>query len=190
MKRTLWVIAAALVTLAFQAPAQVAHRPAGAARDQRELPEVHVVSFVLDDVQKNWDRVLPEQEKTPYHHATLVLFRNSYPSPCGRASQATGPFYCPGNEKVYLDLEFFNELKRRFGAPHCAKQKSWCFMCECCDARPPESTTWLPISYSAQLNSFFSPRSCPLRKRKVNRFGWPLRLQTICGKAFCAQPRI
>ena len=88
-----------------------------AVRDQRELPEVKVVSFILDDVQKNWDRVLPEQTKVPYHHAKLVLYRRSDPSACGRALSATGPFYCPGDEKVYLDLEFFTELKRRFGAP-------------------------------------------------------------------------
>ena len=45
------------------------------------------------------------------------MFRNSYRSPCGAAGAATGPFYCPGDEKVYLDLAFFNELKQRFGAP-------------------------------------------------------------------------
>jgi len=87
------------------------------ARDQRELPEVKVVSFILDDVQKNWDHVLPEQTKVPYHHAKLVLYRSSLLSVCGKAQSATGPFYCPGDEKVYLDLEFFTELKRRFGAP-------------------------------------------------------------------------
>src|SRR5215469_13014463 len=86
------------------------------AQDARENTEVQFVSFVLDDVQKNWDRVLPEQENIPYHHAKLVLYRNSYPSACGQASMATGPFYCPGDEKVYLDLGFFRELKDRFGA--------------------------------------------------------------------------
>jgi predicted metalloprotease len=80
-------------------------------------PELRLVSFTLDDVQKTWDRLLPEQEHIPYHHAKLVLFRNSFRSPCGAAGAATGPFYCPGDEKVYLDLAFFNELKQRFGAP-------------------------------------------------------------------------
>ena len=94
----------------------VRHQP-DTARDAREKPEVQFVSFVLDDVQKNWDKVLPAQEHIPYHHAKLVLYRNSYPSACGAASMATGPFYCPGDEKVYLDLGFFNELKKRFGAP-------------------------------------------------------------------------
>ena len=97
-------------------PQAIHHQP-NTAQDQREAGEVKFVSFVLDDVQKNWDRILPEQEHVPYHHAKLVLFRNAYPSACGRAQTATGPFYCPDDEKVYLDLSFFNELKRRFGAP-------------------------------------------------------------------------
>lgn len=96
---------------------QVIHRQPDTVRDERERPEVQFVSFVLDDVQKNWDRVLPAQQHVPYRHAKLVLYRNSYPSACGRASMSTGPFYCPGDEKVYLDLGFFDELKRRFGAP-------------------------------------------------------------------------
>ncbi len=87
------------------------------AQDTREKPELQFVSFVIDDVQRNWDMALPGQENIPYHHAKLVLYSNSYPSACGDASMATGPFYCPGDEKVYLDLGFFNELKRRFGAP-------------------------------------------------------------------------
>jgi uncharacterized protein len=102
---------------ASQASAQVVHRQPDTAQDQRESRELKFVSFVLDDVQKNWDRVLPEQEHVPYHHAKLVLFRNAFPSACGRAQTAIGPFYCPSDEKVYLDLEFFKELKQRFGAP-------------------------------------------------------------------------
>jgi predicted metalloprotease len=86
------------------------------ARDAAEKPLVDFVSFVLDDVQRTWTGILAGSS-TPYRHAKLVLFRNSYPSTCGEASQATGPFYCPGDEKVYLDLGFFDELKRRFGAP-------------------------------------------------------------------------
>ncbi len=85
--------------------------------DQQEEPEVQFISFVLDDVQKNWDRALPAMENVPYRHARLVLFRNVYPSACGMAKEAIGPFYCPEDEKVYLDLGFFNELRTRFGAP-------------------------------------------------------------------------
>lgn len=85
--------------------------------DAREQPEVQFVSFVLDDVQKNWDRVLPAQTNVSYRHAKLVLFRDAYPSGCGTADTATGPFYCPEDQKVYLDLGFFDELADRFGAP-------------------------------------------------------------------------
>lgn len=78
----------------------------------QEHREVQFVSFVLDDVQKTWDKTLPQ-----YHHAKLVLFRDSIDSACGFAQSATGPFYCPEDEKVYIDLGFYDELRQRFGAP-------------------------------------------------------------------------
>jgi predicted metalloprotease len=86
-------------------------------RDQREQPEVEFVSFVLDDVQNTWTRLLPEQANVSYQRAKLVLFRQAYPSGCGMAKEAIGPFYCPEDGKVYLDLSFFDELRSRFGAP-------------------------------------------------------------------------
>ena len=72
---------------------------------------------MIDDVQRTWTRILPEQANHPYRHARLVLYRDETASGCGEAQSATGPFYCPEDEKVYLDLGFFNELKTRFGAP-------------------------------------------------------------------------
>ena len=87
------------------------------ARDEQEKPLVQFVSFVLDDVQNTWTQVLPQQTGTPYHHAKLVLFRDAIDSGCGGAQSATGPFYCPEDEKVYIDLGFFDELSQRFGAP-------------------------------------------------------------------------
>lgn len=87
------------------------------ARDEAEKPLVQFVSFVLDDTQKTWEQVLPQQVGTPYRHAKLVLFRDYTQSGCGGAESATGPFYCPADEKVYIDLGFYDELKRRFGAP-------------------------------------------------------------------------
>ncbi len=86
-------------------------RPADPARDAGEQKEVQFVSFVLDDVQHTWSQILPQ-----YRHAKMVLFRDDVNSACGLAQAATGPFYCPGDEKVYLDLSFFYELKDRFGA--------------------------------------------------------------------------
>jgi predicted metalloprotease len=87
------------------------------ARDAAERPLVEFVSFALDDTQKTWSQLLPEQTGNPYRHAKLVLFRDYTQSGCGGAQSATGPFYCPQDEKVYIDLGFFDELNRRFGAP-------------------------------------------------------------------------
>jgi predicted metalloprotease len=77
---------------------------------------VQFVSFVLDDVQKTWTELLA-QRGVQYRHAKLVLFRDVTQTACGTGEQASGPFYCPGDEKVYIDLGFYDELRRRFGAP-------------------------------------------------------------------------
>src|SRR5580704_12603939 len=98
------------------APTHVVHNVPNATRDASEQKEVEFVKFVLNDVQGNWDRLLPQSGKS-YRHAKLVLFRDETRSACGEAESATGPFYCPQDEKVYLDLGFFDELKKRFGAP-------------------------------------------------------------------------
>ena len=82
----------------------------------QEDRQAQFMSFVLDDAQRNWDQILPRDAGVRYRHAKLVLFRDAYPSGCGMAQDATGPFYCPEDEKVYLDLGFFDELKTRFGA--------------------------------------------------------------------------
>jgi hypothetical protein len=80
-----------------------------ASEDQR----VQFVSFVLDDAQKTWGRLLEGK----YERAKLVLFTGAIDSACGFASAASGPFYCPGDRKVYIDLAFYDALQRRFGAP-------------------------------------------------------------------------
>src|SRR3974390_230889 len=87
------------------------------ARDASQKPLVQFVSLIIDDTQKTWTEILPQQAGTPYRHAKLVLFRDATQSACGGAQSATGPFYCPEDEKVYIDLSFYDELKRRFGAP-------------------------------------------------------------------------
>jgi uncharacterized protein len=63
----------------------------------------------------HWKRILPPKG-VPYQDAKLVLFRDAVNSGCGYAQSATGPFYCPSDEKVYIDLGFYDELKNRFGA--------------------------------------------------------------------------
>jgi predicted metalloprotease len=103
------------------APSAVPMAPRSAAPnralDAREKPEVDFVTAVLNDIQASWTKILPDQANRPYRHAKLVLYRDAWPSGCGQAESATGPFYCPEDEKVYLDLGFFAELKQKFGAP-------------------------------------------------------------------------
>ena len=76
---------------------------------------VQFVSFVLDDAQAIWMQLLP-QLGVEYREAKLVLFRDAVQSACGLAGAATGPFYCPADENVYIDLGFYQELRDRFGA--------------------------------------------------------------------------
>jgi predicted metalloprotease len=85
------------------------------ARDQQEKPLVDFVTFVLNDNQNTWTQILQAQGVT-YRRAKLDLFRDSIDSACGTAQSASGPFYCPADEKVYIDLGFYDELKQRFGA--------------------------------------------------------------------------
>jgi hypothetical protein len=98
-------------------PGPTAVRQPDKTRDASERPLVAFISFALDDTQRTWAQLLPEQTGRQYRHAKLVLFRDSTQSGCGGARSATGPFYCPEDEKVYIDLGFFDELNRRFGAP-------------------------------------------------------------------------
>ena len=88
--------------------------PVQASPQEEKL--VDFVSFVLDSAQSTWARILPQQG-VRYRDAKLVLFRDAVESACGYAETVTGPFYCPNDEKVYIDLGFFDELNRRFGAP-------------------------------------------------------------------------
>ena len=81
-----------------------------------ESRQYEFVKFVLNDAQATWTKLLPTEGDTRYTHAKLVLFRNRVQSACGDADSASGPFYCPGDEKVYLDLGFYDELKNQYGA--------------------------------------------------------------------------
>jgi hypothetical protein len=78
-------------------------------------PAGRFAEAVLADVQFVWADVF-ERAGIDYEETSMVLFRGSTTSACGRASAATGPFYCPADRRVYLDLSFFDELETRFGA--------------------------------------------------------------------------
>ena len=79
-------------------------------------PQAQFVGVVLKDTENTWQKVFSSSGKT-YQEPTLVLFDGAVQSACGRASASVGPFYCPGDSKVYLDTSFFRELDQRFGAP-------------------------------------------------------------------------
>ena len=95
------------------APSQTQSVPTGAPSGD---PAAEFVSVVLGDTEETWNRVFSAAGKR-YQEPVLVLFEDSVQSACGMASAASGPFYCPADRKVYLDLSFFRELDRRFGAP-------------------------------------------------------------------------
>ena len=80
-----------------------------------EAELVSFVSFVFDDAQSTWTDIFEESERN-YRPAEMVLFRDATDTACGFASSDVGPFYCPADERVYLDLGFFEELRDRFGA--------------------------------------------------------------------------
>ena len=87
-----------------------------ATETAEEKARYEFIKFVMNDAQDTWTRLLPPSSDVPYVRAKLVLFRNAVESACGSASSAEGPFYCPGDQKVYIDLAFYDELKRDFGA--------------------------------------------------------------------------
>jgi predicted metalloprotease len=91
--------------------------PAGAfATTAGEEQLVNFLSFVFDTAQATWAGIL-NRGSAPYRDAKLVLFRDAVRSGCGFAEAVTGPFYCPADRKVYIDLGFYDDLRRRFGAP-------------------------------------------------------------------------
>ena len=81
--------------------------------EQAEM--VEFVSFVLDDSQKTWTTLF-SQKGDAYRNAKLVLFTGATQTSCGYGQAATGPFYCPADQRVYIDLSFYRELATRFGA--------------------------------------------------------------------------
>lgn len=100
-----------------QVIAQAANARSGTAVNPEQDQQAQFVSVVLKDTEDVWNTLFPEIVGKPYQEPTLVLFRDGVSSACGHASAAVGPFYCPGDANVYLDLSFFDEMRDRFKAP-------------------------------------------------------------------------
>ncbi|MER2261838.1 MAG: neutral zinc metallopeptidase [Psychrobacillus sp.] len=83
-------------------------------QEEKELAEF--VSVVLADTEKVWTNIFQENGLV-YKEPTLVLYTNSVDSACGSAGASVGPFYCPGDQKLYIDLSFYKELQTQFNAP-------------------------------------------------------------------------
>jgi predicted metalloprotease len=109
----------ALNFLAQQQPA--ANAPAGPAGPAEVSPEeqrlFEMASVILGDTEDVWSELFPQFLRRPYQPCKMVIFSEQTVTGCGVGQAAMGPFYCPADQKVYLDLAFFDELDRRFGAP-------------------------------------------------------------------------
>lgn len=95
-------------------PQQEQTQPVASSAEEDEA--VQFVKVVLADNEDVWHKLFEEQGMQ-YREPKLVLFRDAVESGCGQASSAVGPFYCPADEKMYIDLSFYDELKNRFKAP-------------------------------------------------------------------------
>lgn len=97
-------------------PQQTQQQPSNPNKPQSGEQE-QFISVVLADTERAWNSILPQQAGMRYREPKLVLFDGQVSSACGYADAAVGPFYCPGDEKMYLDFSFFRELKNQFNAP-------------------------------------------------------------------------
>ncbi|MBC7504606.1 MAG: neutral zinc metallopeptidase, partial [Sandarakinorhabdus sp.] len=99
-------------------PQQQIGQPAETGAPARSATDMdRFVSRVLATTEDTWTAIFEKEVGKPYRAPKLVLFTDSVRSGCGAAESAMGPFYCPADQKVYLDQSFFDELARRFGAP-------------------------------------------------------------------------
>ncbi|HWJ90747.1 MAG TPA: neutral zinc metallopeptidase [Flavisolibacter sp.] len=99
-----------------QLPLPNQNQPISAEEKAAQDEEAKFVKVVLGDTEDIWTQLMSKAGRS-YPKPTLVLFSGSTPSGCGHASSASGPFYCPGDQELYIDLSFYDELKNRFGAP-------------------------------------------------------------------------
>jgi hypothetical protein len=100
-------------------PQQTTQRPAGAEAGQRTAGQdslAEFVSIVLRDTEVTWGELFRQSGQT-YQEPRLEIFSGSVSTACGRASSAVGPFYCPGNQQVYIDLDFYEQMRRQLNAP-------------------------------------------------------------------------
>ncbi|HEY4369730.1 MAG TPA: neutral zinc metallopeptidase [Steroidobacteraceae bacterium] len=99
-----------------QGPAPSAQQQGPYQESAQEAQARVLVSKVLADTEDTWGAIFAAKGQT-YEQPKLVLFTDAVQSACGSATAASGPFYCPGDHKVYIDLSFYQELQNRFGAP-------------------------------------------------------------------------
>ncbi len=116
------VIALLVYFLSGGTPAEMNQSPSAGPGTSATDAESEFVSQVLKDTELTWPDVFREQFQREYQNPKLVLFDGAVESACGIGQAASGPFYCPLDGKVYIDLSFYRELKDRFGAPGDAAQ--------------------------------------------------------------------
>jgi len=97
----------------IEQPGSQTSGPVEATEEENQMAQF--VSVVLADTEEIWGQIFAQSGKT-YRQPTLVLFRDQVQSACGYATAASGPFYCPGDEKVYIDLSFCDDLQAKYGA--------------------------------------------------------------------------
>lgn len=103
------------VLVQSETPAEAGSQPDGNRSEEDELADF--VRVVLKDTEDVWTELFPKQIGANYTVPELVLFSGLVQSACGSASAATGPFYCPADQRIYIDLSFYQQLSERFGAP-------------------------------------------------------------------------
>lgn len=103
------------VLVQSETPAEAGSQPDGNRSEEDELADF--VRVVLKDTEDVWTELFPKQIGANYTVPELVLFSDLVQSACGSASAATGPFYCPADQRIYIDLSFYQQLSERFGAP-------------------------------------------------------------------------